>query len=286
MTDRRGFTLVELITAVVLVGIVGTAIYQLLVSNQRIYREQSQRVDVNQAVRAAISILPGEIRELNAGDPAGSDIILMTGSLLQFKSMRSLYFLCQAPAGTQVVLDANLFFGIRPLDQARDSLLLFAEGDPLTRADDSWLHADVVSTTPGTACPGGGASVTVNVGGVTAPELAAVESGAPVRGFEVVEVRLYADGLGAQWLGRRRFQKSGSWTATEPIVGPLSSGGLQLAYYDSTGAVTATPGNVARISITVETQGTQRVRGTSGQGMEYLLQDLMTHVAIRNNPTY
>ena len=266
MTDRRGFTLVELITAVVLVGIVGTAIYQLLVSNQRLYREQSQRIDVNQAARAAISILPGEIRELNAGDPAGSDIILMTGSLLQFKSMRSLYFLCEGPDFPLMTLDA--------------------EGDPLTRADDSWLHADVLSATTGTACPGGGASLTVKVGGITDPELMAVEGGAPVRGFEVVEVRLYADALGAQWLGRRRFQKSGSWTAIEPIVGPLSSGGLQLAYYDSTGAVTATPSNVARISITVESQGTQRVRGTSGQGMDYLLQDLMTHVAIRNNPTY
>jgi len=287
--DRSGFTLVELITALVLFGIVGTSIYQLLVNNQRVYRQQTARVDVNQSARSAISILPGEIRELSAGDPAGSDIVQMTASSLTYKAMRSLYFLCAAPnTGTfEVILDGSTFFGLRPLDATRDSIFLFAEGDPSTRADDAWLHANVVSTTVGTACTGGAASLTVRLSGVTAAQLGNVESGAPIRGAEVVEVLLYADAAGDQWLGGRQYTKaSGTWTNTQPIVGPLAAGGLALTYYDTLGVVTAVPADVARIAITVQSQGSEFVAGTGSSGRALMMQDIMTQVALRNNPTY
>jgi len=40
---RRGYTLVELIIALVLLGIVSGAIYQVLVNNQRVYQAQTRR---------------------------------------------------------------------------------------------------------------------------------------------------------------------------------------------------------------------------------------------------
>lgn len=281
MRTRDGFTLIELLIALLLFGILGTAIYQLLVSNQRLYREQAERVAVNQTVRAASTILPGEIRELNANDPAGSDIIAMSANQLTYKAMRNLYVLCQAPLlGTlQLVLDGRRTFGLRPLDASLDSLLVFAEGDSTTRADDQWLHGNVTFTATGTACPGGQPSLTVTVGGLTAVQLNLVQKGAPVRTFEVVRMQLYQSGS-EYWLGGQRYQKSGGWGQMYEVAGPLTQTGLALTYLDSLGNATGVPTNVARVAITVTGTSDAPVRGA------YLQQDIVTSVALRNNPLY
>jgi prepilin-type N-terminal cleavage/methylation domain-containing protein len=92
---RRGLSLVELMVAIILVGIVAGSIYQLLLSTERGYRTQAERVRVNGNLRNAISLLPADIRELNAADLLGSDIISMDTSSVSYRAMRNLYFLCQ-----------------------------------------------------------------------------------------------------------------------------------------------------------------------------------------------
>lgn len=288
MTNRRGFTLVEMLIALVLVGIVGAALYQLLVNNQRLYQEQTQRVQVNESARAAISLLPGEVRELNPADPAESDVVAMSATSLTYKAMRGLYFLCLPPntGASQVTLDNTLVYGIRRLDPGQDSVLIFAENDATTRLDDGWLHANVTAATTGTACPGGKPSLQLQLASISGGSLSGVLTGTPLRNYEVAEVLTYADGYGDQWLGGRIFRKgSQTWSDTQPIVGPLSTSGMQLVYYDAAGAVTGAPSAVARIEIAVQSRASRAtVRRVSGP--DYLLQDLMTHVTVRNTPTY
>jgi prepilin-type N-terminal cleavage/methylation domain-containing protein len=286
MRNARGFTLVEILTALVLLGIIGTALYQLLVANQRLYRSQVQRVAVNESARGAVSIIPSEIRELDAVD---GDVLAMTASSLTYKSMQALYFQCQPPnAGSlEITLDRTTFYGLSAISAADDSILIFAEGDSTTRGDDGWLSASVSSTSSGTACPGSRPSITVGLAGLSAADLANVQNGAPVRTFRVVQILTYADAGGEWYLGGRTFQKaSQSWGATQPIVGPLSSTGLALTYADTTGATTATLADVARVGIAVQSQSEERVYQSGGVGTTYLLQDLVTQVALRNNPTY
>ena len=79
-------------------------------------------------------------------------------------------------------------------------MLIFAEGDPGTRMDDQWLHADFHSQSSGTSCPGGQASLTISVSGVTTAQLNLVEDGSLVRGFELNQVTLYSDAAGDTWL--------------------------------------------------------------------------------------
>lgn len=287
MSERRGFTLVELLIALVLVGIVSTALHQLLVNNQRVYRQQTQRVEVNSNARAAMALLPNDVRELDAGDPAGSDVVGMTASSFTYKAMRGLYVLCQPPntGALQVTVSRALAFGLRPLDASQDSILILAENNPDTRSDDAWLHADVTSVTTGTACPGGAASLQLQLAGVTGAELGGVFDGSVLRSFEVVRVSHYPDASGVYWMGGSTYRKaSGTWSATEHIVGPLSAAGMQLAYYDTAGNVTADPTAVARVGIGVESRSSLAVRAAGGT--DHLLQDLMTHVALRNNPGY
>src|SRR5438552_16609204 len=91
---RRGFTLIELMIALVLLGIVSTAVYKVLVNNQRLYTAQTQTIDLQQNIRAAAAILPAEFRELDAADGA---IKALTATSLRIRAMRELAFVCTDP---------------------------------------------------------------------------------------------------------------------------------------------------------------------------------------------
>ncbi|HXO85018.1 MAG TPA: prepilin-type N-terminal cleavage/methylation domain-containing protein, partial [Gemmatimonadales bacterium] len=89
--SRRGFTMIELLVALVLLGIVSTAIYRVLVNNQRLYMAQTQRIDLSQNIRASNTILSAEFRELDAFD---GDIIAMSADSILVRGMRWLSFVC------------------------------------------------------------------------------------------------------------------------------------------------------------------------------------------------
>ncbi|MDH3291913.1 MAG: prepilin-type N-terminal cleavage/methylation domain-containing protein [Gemmatimonadota bacterium] len=284
--NRRGFSLIELLVGMVLVSAVGLSIYQLLSTNQRLYRQQSERVDLNSTLRGAVSILPSELREANARDSMESDLAAISSTAISYKAMRSLGVLCLPPvsaAGTgTITLWRSMIYGIRGIDPTRDSIMVFAERDPGTRTDNYWIHANVVTATPGTLCPAAAPSLTLALNNVyPSGGLAHALAGAPIRTFEMMQVLTYTDGLGDDWLGARQYVKGTGWTTTQPVIGPLESGGLQFTYFDSLGVATTTPTEVARIGVTVAgmTQGVVR-RGSS---MARLVDTLATHVALRNN---
>lgn len=284
MSDRRGFTLVELVVALVLFGLVGTSIYQLLVTNQRLYLQQSERVNTNQAARAAASILPFSIRELSATDPDGSDVLVATASGFRYRSLKNVYFACANGTAGTITLDGRNWFGIRAVDVTTDSLLIFAEGDPSTRTDDRWLHANVTAAATGTLCSGQ-PSVTLTLALVSG-SMTSVLRGAPVRSYQLEQVSAYQDANGAWWLGAQTISKiTGSASTIQPIVGPLAANGLTLAYYDTLGNTTTNRAQIARIGINVVSQSRSQVRTDTGT-VGYLIQDLATDVSLRNNCRY
>src|SRR2546425_11436793 len=94
---RRGFSLIELMIALVLLGMVSAAVYKVLVNNQRLYLAQTQTIDLQQNIRAAAAILPAECRELDA---AARDIAAMRPDSSRVRAMRQLSILCaRTPVG-------------------------------------------------------------------------------------------------------------------------------------------------------------------------------------------
>ncbi len=286
MTRRLGFTLAETLTALVLSGIVASAVVRSLVGHQRLYQSQLQRVAANEAARAGVAVLASEIRGLSAAE---GDIIAMESSSLTYESTQALYFQCAPPdtGRLAVILDGGAFYGLRAISAGNDSLRIYAENDPSTRTDDGWLSAGVIGVTTETSCPGGRPSITIRLDALTPLALAGVQSGAPVQTVRPTRVLTYRDASGFWWLGSREYQPgSGSWSTTQPIVGPLSASGLELTYTDSAGNVTTDITRVARVGIRIEGQSARRVHVSSGGGADYLLEDLVTQVALRNNPWY
>jgi prepilin-type N-terminal cleavage/methylation domain-containing protein len=285
---RRGFTLVELLVALVLMGIVTTAIYRVLVNNQRTYQAQTQRIDLQQNIRAAGTILPAEFREMNAPD---GDIKGMWQDSIQIRAMRQFGIVCTIPVlnggvvtGKNIRLRNQMIMGSRGF-VIGDSVLVFHEGSEDSRNDDAWAVGRVTGVVSGVAanCTDATAGTQLNIdfAAFAAPltnVAGSIPMGAPMRGFEVVTYKIYQAADGLWYLGLR-----GPAGGLQPLIGPLiGSTGLRLNYYDAAGAVTAVPANVASIEIIVRGRTAQAIQQPSG-GRVTPVDSIVTRVALRNN---
>ncbi len=293
---RRGFTMVELLIALVLLGLVSAALYRVLVNNQRLYMAQTQRIDLSQNIRAAGSILPAEFREMSASE---GDIITMSATSITIRAMRWLSFVCQIPVlggpswnGLSMIIRGGSpgqmgFYGGRPIKNT-DSLLVYWDGNQTTRLDDYWPIGGVVNA-GAAVCPGlpagqPGQLVNFNMSAApvafaTANQAGAITVGAPVRGWERVTYSLWQSPTDGLWyLGIQPFGQ-----ATQPLIGPLLTNGLTLQYYDVNGNVTAVRTQVARIDITVRARTVGAVRRGGQAAAQIAVDSVVTSVALRNN---
>ena len=286
----RGVTLIELLVALVLFGIIMTGLYRTLVTNQRTYQAQTQRIDLQQNMRAAGTILPAELRELAA---TGGDIAAMGHDSIRLRAMRTLAFLCRTPplgpgliagptvATTILTVATQPRYGLRDFDATRDSLLVYYEGDETTRSDDGWVLGRISGIASG-SCPvrdaRSGRELAVRLlfaaGQLNRP--GAIPSGAPVRAFETVTYLRYRASDGRHYIGQR------SLGGLQPILGPVTANGLALRYYDAAGNPTTDRLQVGEIDIIVRGQTVQPVRGAGGS-LVHAVDSVVTRVALRNN---
>src|SRR2546425_10832977 len=160
---RRGFTMIELLVAIVLLGIVSAALYPVLVNNQRLYMAQTQRIDLSQTIRAAGTILPAEFRELDASE---GDIAVMSATSISIRAMRWLGFACNLPGlggalnAVSVVVRGGapgqpLFFGGRGIDHTEDSVLVYYGGNINSGAGAFWARGSITALPHGQNFPDG-----------------------------------------------------------------------------------------------------------------------------------
>ena len=286
---RRGFTLVELMIAIVLLGIVSTALYKVLLNNQRTFAAQTQRIDLQQNIRAAATILPAEFRELDAAD---GDITAMSATSITIRAMRQLAIICTAPvlpAGATMTFTVRQapFYGNIQNFSANDSILIYYEGNPGTRADDRWILGKVTINPTNLNCPDAapkpGFLVTATPTWPAAPfnVAGAITAGAPVRGFSTVTYSLWQSPSDNQY-----YLAQTAAGSTQPLVGPLNgAAGLSFVYYDSTGTtVTALPTIVRMIEIRVRGRTAQVIRQATDPALAYKQDSVISRVALRNNP--
>lgn len=285
----RGFTLIELLVALVLLGIVSTGIYQALTANQRTFIAQTERIGLQQNIRAAANILPGEFRLLDAAE---GDISAMSATQITMRAIRKLGFICLPPTlpgigNLAMTIRAQPFFGGTSTFANNDSMLIFNEGDPTTRTDDSWIAAQVKADPGATTCPDSGGGLPPGYSVTIAPGWAAgnknvanaITNGSPVFSFVSLNYGLFQWSDGRWYVGDSTAGQS--WI---PIIGPVTSTGLTLTYYDTLGVVTATPANVASIGIVLRAQTSVPVRQEYAGTTTYQVDSVTTRVALRNNP--
>lgn len=280
MRQRHGYTLVEIMVALVIMGLVTGAVYKVLNTSQRLSLAQAEQVTLQSNVRTGALVVPNELRELNtvlAGTVDQNDIRIKGDDHIRYRAMRGLGFLCQqALAGAlELRFSKATWTGLGPPLAANHDLYLFDDGNPNDAADDRWQLVTItgVASSP-TAC-GGNEGFVLSVAAL--PVGAPVHT--PVRLFEEMEMKLHpADGK--WWLGAGSVKAGG---AIEPVLGPLTNEGFGLEYFNSTGLPTADASAVKSIRVTVRglTDGAVRPGGTGTMG--HLQDSLVSQVLLRNS---
>lgn len=276
---RRGFTMPELMIAVVLMLIVTGAAFQLLVTTQRLALVQAEQVNLQSNVRSGAFVVTNELRELStmaSGNGTQNDIVRIAPSEITYRAMRGIGFICQVPSATQIRIGRLDFAGYRDPQPIRDSALVFLDGNSDTAADDTWLPLAITNVAAAGACPGTRPGITLTVS--STPSLSGLEVGTPLRIYEIMQLKLYQS-QGESWLGARSV--SGG-EVTQPMLGPLAdANGFELTYLDGQGIPTANQRAVKSIRFTVRGVSAEAVRSGGGEATR-IEDELTTQVALRN----
>jgi prepilin-type N-terminal cleavage/methylation domain-containing protein len=285
MRSRRGFTIVELLVVLLLLGLVTGSLYALLNNTQRVSRAQSERIDMQSNMRLGALFLPAELREVgyDTSAVAGTvtpDILGMGQDSIAFRAVRASGVICNVSGG-RVVIDTAFNYAQLTAPAANMTLDVFAERADTLVSDDSWETYTITNVTSGT-CSGSymyGARSGIRIDATGVPAAGVLVLGSPFRVLESVVYRIYSSG-GQYWLGTRSITAGGS---IQPILGPLfSDSGFQVTYLDKAGAVTTTPNNVRTLQIKLRALASQRI-DLAGKGSgQQTVDSLVTDVELRN----
>jgi prepilin-type N-terminal cleavage/methylation domain-containing protein len=273
MSNRRGFSLVELMVVILLGSLLLVSTYQVLITNRRVFTIQNSKVATQQNTRAAMDVLFTELREVSS---AGGDVVAMTSNSLSVRAMREIGVVCDALNSTHAGTPQLLVRTVIDEFEAQDSVYVFADNDEFVTTDDNWFRAYVTANDTTATCSDGSPAQRITFSGQSAAFSAdSVSTGAPVRSFEHMTYSLGTYNS-ETYLGR--LVAGGSWV---PLVGPLTgitgSPGLEFEFLDANGATTATPGDVRQIDVTLRSWA--EARGYDG---DLVVDSLSSSIFMRN----
>ena len=281
LNRRAGFTLVELLIALVIFVLVAASLYQVLNVSQRTAQTQTEKAAMQGSLRTGIQLAMAEIQELWSDEGigsvagAGSAITAMNSTSMSYEAMRGLGMTCAPLALNSVTLKSGTWRGlIAPT--AGQGIYVFDQGPDKTIATDDVWYDRTIQTVAGGTCTDGTAAIVLTLS-ADLPTIATIQVPGPTRTHEPMQLGLVASG-GRNWLG---IAAGGGLT---PLAGPLLSSGtaLMLEYKDKYGQDTTTPANVKSIILRLYGE-TERMARQSIAGNPTVLQDSMiVRVQLRN----
>lgn len=291
---QAGVTLVELIVALTLFGLVATIMLSVLRGQQRFHLGSLEIIDTKRNVHQATELLYGELRAAST-----ADIYAISDSSVSFRTTIGTSHVCAIDSvRSSITLPSTRTTRAAPLSafhtlpRPGDSLLVFDPGDVPAADDDRW-HPHVIVTERGAPCPyrpfglASDAAEAFGTGVTITPPLAtSVPVGSPVRFFRPASYALYR-GSGSTWMLGYSSCAAGACTTRQPLTGPYlpfasgGGGGVAFQFFDREGALTTDRSRVARIDVVVRARSPSTVHVGHVRGQRY--QDsLAVTVALRN----
>ena len=314
---RGGFTLVELLITIVLLGLVMGTLMNVILRQQRFYHAASEIIDTRSQVRQAADLLPSDLRGAStAAGTVGGVIVadlyadLMKPHSLTYRSSFGSAVACVMGAGrTQMILpplalaSGNTLTSWLRAPVAGDSVFVFDDQGTMG-GPGVWVAREIaaVGTLAG-GCPAAtGFTEAADAGkdswvitlATALPATVPVGDGVgtPMRFFQPVTYELYQASDERWYLGYGdcRAGRSPVCTDLEPVSGPYlppsadpAESGVTFEYLDAAGVPVMLPEDVATIRMTFrgETRSTVNVPGTTTTDGRF--RDAMTvTVAVRN----
>ncbi len=283
---RRGFSLIEIMVALVLLGIVATGIMTVVMRQQQFYRSATDVIDTRQQIRQAAAVVPVDVRGVSS---VGGDILAMSDSALDVRGNIGSAIVCSHTTNSITIPPLNLAknryfttFLTRP--KVHDVIIIF-DDKTAGNQDDDWT-VNTISAIDSTLV--GCTSFTDAVLDATkyryiytfsSPLSGTIIDGAPLRMAREVKYSLYKSATdGLWWMGYRECRgDQTSCDAVQPVSGPYKpyvandtvNSGVSFVYRDSTGAVTATPTKVARVEMFIHGQTQSAVALGGGKAAVY-----------------
>ena len=290
---RRGVTLVELMVVLVIFGLVGGMIMRVLIRQQRFYSRAAEITTLHGNSREIVTLLPSDLRGISS---AGGDIYAMSDSSIDFRYPAGQSIICKVGVGVVTIPPTTLasrgaLTSWLSTPQAGDSVLIYDEGATTSITDDSWRVYKLTAAVTVGSCPTATGYTTTSAEAAAGYTLTLSSSppattpvGSMIRFFRRAHYSFYKTSTGESYLGFFDCP-GGTCSSIVPVSGPFkpyaaSGSGIQFVYYDSTGAVTTIPANVARIDVTVRAQ-TNPVSVSDGPRANYV-DSLVFSTSLRN----
>jgi prepilin-type N-terminal cleavage/methylation domain-containing protein len=274
--NTAGFTLIELMVALVISGIVAGVVFDLMLGQTRFARYQNAREEVQQNSRAALEVISSELR----GVPPLA-IMQADPNAIRYYLPRAWGILCEPlPAGSTSAW-VRFPAGVFPAEFQTGSA---AWGIAVAQATvpPSWQFVTTLSNAT-TANPcnanlqasGGLVDERGFAGGILVPSGAAtpVAAGSQVFIFQEVAYTIGSSSVPGQWI--RRASPANN---PQPMAGPVPAGGLQFTYLDAAGNPLnpVVIQNIARVGVQVTTNSTARFQNVPQDNSAF------TEVYLRN----
>lgn len=297
MTVQRGFALVELLAALVLLAIVGTTIGRLLLGQQRFYASIHERLAMRSQLRDGGDVLTIALRHAAM---QAAPVTLATDTAIELSTTIGAAVVCGS-SGAQIDLAPEAPASGVPLSatavppDSADDVLVYVAGAAMSPPQ--WYRARIVDVTTRAASSvcsesplvGAADLATARVTELTTVPVTGAASGSPVRIIRPARFDVYRAGDGLYYVGYRRCGQG--CAGVQPVSGPYgaTAGVVSFRYYDVTGSALAPPlavSALARITrVDVALRATSRgIIDLPGVGRGVARDSVLLSVALRNAP--
>ena len=138
-TARRGFTLVEVLACIVILGILGAALTKLRVAQSRLYELQRAKRDARSAGRASMNLLFSDLRMVHDGADAPGSVMLASPESLSLRVPYAMGLVCGNSSGATTV---SMF----PVDSAVKAMAKYAGYAWRSRLTKQYTYVAVLDT--------------------------------------------------------------------------------------------------------------------------------------------
>ena len=296
---RRGFTLTEMLFVLVVFGLVAAATMRIIVRQQRFYASTTDLIAMRNTLRDVGEALPSDLRGISS---IGGDIYAMSDSAIDFRLSTGVSVVCSVGVGrlTVIIPPTNVAnnSGLSAWSAAPttgDTAFFYDEGATSAVTDDSWQKVPVTAALTVGVCPTASGYTTTSAEQNASYTLttttalnAGVVPGSIIRFYRHAKYKLYQPTVNGAWYLGYQDCPGGTCGSMMPVAGPYlaysatpANTGLRFVYRDSTGTVTTTAANVARIDVIAKAQTDNKIR-MPGRPEDYYSDSLVVTIALRN----